>query len=90
MAENRHLPQLDVIKCLAIISVVILHSIPTFILKETFYQFYIGQAVIILITLMGVTMVISFDRSNSIKLKKTLSLYAEYIPKRILRLGIHF
>lgn len=85
--NDYYFPQIDFLKALAIISVIILHSLPRTILILTFSQFHIWQAVPILIILMGITSGISFTRMYS---RYERIKYKAYFTNRIKRIVIPF
>lgn len=75
--------QIDIIKGLAIISVILLHTIPENILIKTFSVFYIWQAVPIFLIIMGITLNISLSRKVHTNI---LQIYKQYILSRVKRL----
>jgi hypothetical protein len=78
-------PSIDTIKGLAIFSVLLLHIIPEKLLIYTFPSIHINQAVPVFIVIMGMTLMITFRRSdgcNNIKFFYNTS----YFDKKILRI----
>lgn len=82
-----YFPQIDILKTLAIISVILLHSLPSNILKMSFSQFHISQAVPILFILLGLTSGIYFAKKEA----KSQKIYnREYLFNRFKRIIIPF
>jgi len=68
--ESTYILQIDLMKGLCIIAVILLHTFPSNILISTFSQFHIWQAVPIFFILMGITTNISFNNKTSLYSKK--------------------
>ncbi len=63
--EKKHYPQIDIVKCFAIVSVILVHSIPHTIQLLFLFRLYIDQQVSMFLILMSLTKVISFSHSYS-------------------------
>jgi len=61
-SPKKYYPQIDYIKGLAILSVLLLHTIPSMYLIESYSTLYIWQAVPIFMIMMGITYHLSFVR----------------------------
>lgn len=85
---NARLLQIDLLKGLAIISVIILHLLPTNILVSSFAIFHIWQAVPIFLILMGFTSGLSFKRKEFTKLREIYT--RDYFISRLYRFGFPF
>ena len=83
-----HLLQIDLIKGLAIISVIITHSLPAFMLIRGFTNFYVWEAVPIFIVLMGVNAGMSFKRRGFSAFK--ISVLKPYFISRFERIVFPF
>ena len=84
----RYFPQLDIIKFLAITSVIILHSVSIQTLRETYSDFHILQAVPVFFIVSGITLAISHKQRGCLKLNE---FYAkEYMLLRCRRLLLPF
>lgn len=73
--------RIDIVKSLAILSVILLHSSPKYVLVNTFAQLHIWQAVPIFLVLMGYTFLLSMEN-------KEVSLKSFRIKKRLIRVII--
>lgn len=62
MDENKHYLQIDLIKAVAIVSVIILHSVPSSITASTISFFTMEQAVPVFLLIMGLNGTMSFKR----------------------------
>jgi peptidoglycan/LPS O-acetylase OafA/YrhL len=80
--------QIDLIKGLAMISVILLHTLPRPILIQTYSQFHIWQAVPIFFILMGITSGISFSRRGYTRIKQIYS--RKYFLRKFERLIVPF
>ena len=65
--HQSYIPQIDLLKGAAIISVVIQHSVTKNQLSQTFSQFHIWQAIPIFFIIMGLTSRIYFSQKNNIR-----------------------
>jgi len=83
MDEFKHYLQIDILKGLAIMSVIILHTIPAAVVKLPISVFTVYQAVPVFLILMAVTAVMSFKRRGY---NHILSIYPEYLKNRLKRL----
>lgn len=83
MDEFKHYLQIDILKGLAIISVIILHTIPSNMVKTPFSILTIYQAVPIFFVLMGTNAFMSFKRRNY---KSIAPIYPEYLRNRFKRI----
>ncbi len=84
---RKYYPQIDIIKGIAIISVILLHTFPERYLVSGFAQFYIWQAVPIFFVVMGLTLAISSDTS----INKITNLYSKkYFLSRFNRIIMPF
>jgi len=83
---SRYYPTIDLLKCLAIISVILLHTIPYDYLNRSLYQLHIYQAVPLFMVLTGVTLMITFGRpGHSGRLRDYFNLnYLGRKAKRII------
>lgn len=83
-----HIPQIDAVKALAIIGVLLTHQMNVPMLMRTYAQFHLNQTVIIFFILMGLTLTISVSKikGNSLRDFYTYS----YFKKRISRLILPF
>ena len=86
--EQKYYQQIDILKALAIISVVILHTIPEEYLYSTFAVFHIWQAVPVFMIIMGVNLAMSFKRREYHKLNEMYSL--DYLLRRFERIVYPF
>ena len=77
--NRRYIPSIDIVKALAIIGVLLTHTIDYHFLNLTGYIFHINQAVPVFMVLSGVTLMLTFGKSG-----KMYSL-VEYFRKRIRR-----
>ncbi|MGB9979489.1 acyltransferase family protein [Methanobacterium sp.] len=82
MNESKHYLQIDILKALAIISVIVIHSIPPNMVKHPLSIFVIYQAVPIFFVLMAVNAVMSFKRHNYNVLSR---IYPNYLKNRFER-----
>jgi len=62
-----YVPQIDFIRALAIISVILMHSVPYSTQVAAFSEFHIRQGVPIFFIAMGMTLLISFSRRRRAK-----------------------
>ncbi|WP_424355973.1 acyltransferase family protein [Methanobacterium sp. MBAC-LM] len=83
MNESRHYLQIDILKALAIISVIVLHTIPPNMVKHPVSIFIIYQAVPVFFVLMAVNALMSFKRRNYTVLS---SIYPNYLKSRFERI----
>lgn len=88
MNENKHYLQIDLIKALAIVSVLIIHSIPNYYSRLPISIFTIEQAVPVFLLIMGLNGTMSFKRRSYINLKQMYGL--EYFKHRLMRFLIPF
>lgn len=83
--------KIDIIKSLAIISVIILHLYPENLLKRIYYQFYIGQCVGVFIILIGMTSLVTFKEYRKRKRLSLKELYSkQYFVNKIKRIIMPF
>ncbi len=82
MDESRHYLQIDILKALAIISVIILHTIPSNMVRHPLSIFTIYQAVPIFFVLMATNAVMSFKRRNY---RDLTNIYPKYLKSRFKR-----
>ncbi len=80
MDESKYYLQIDILKALAIISVIILHILPSNIVKNPIFIFTIGQAVPIFFVLMATNAFMSFKRRRYGSL-----LHSTYLKTRFKR-----
>jgi len=86
--NSTYFPQIDLLKGFAIVSVILLHTIPSSLLIKTFSQFYIWQAVPIFFILMGFTSMLSFSHKKFNNIK---SFYWEnYLIGKFRRIFVPF
>lgn len=83
MDEFKHYLQIDILKALAIISVIILHTIPVNMVKNPVSIFTIYQAVPIFFVLMAANALMSFKRHDY---KVLASIYPKYLKNRFERI----
>ena len=83
MDESRRYLQIDILKALAIISVIILHTIPSNMVRHPLSAFTIYQAVPIFFILMATNAVMSFKRRNYTALS---GVYPNYLKSRFERI----
>lgn len=88
MDENVYYLQIDLIKAIAIISVIILHTLPSAIIKYPILAFTIYQAIPVLFIIMGINTASSFKRRGYLTLSQILSL--TYFKNRFKRLILPF
>lgn len=87
--NGNHVEQIDIVKALAIISIIISHTLSIDMLRRTESQFHINEAVILFFIIMGITLTISFNKiKGNITLKKLYS--KQYFLKKFDRLIIPF
>ncbi len=72
--KQLYYPQIDLMKCLAIILIIVLHTVPTKVLGLTYADFHIWQAVPVFLVIMGITSVISYERLSYTRLGEYYSL----------------
>ncbi len=79
--KKHHLLQIDLLKGLAIISIILLHTValPAYLLPTL----YLGQAIPIFMVIMGINFGLSQEKSN-------MQTYLMYLQKRFTRFGIPF
>ena len=82
MDESRRYLQIDILKALAIISVIVLHTIPSNMVKHPLSIFTIYQAVPIFFVLMAINALMSFKRHNYTTLS---NIYPKYLKSRFKR-----
>ena len=82
-----YLPQVDLLKGFAIISVILLHTLSLDLLIITFSQFHIWQAVPFFFILMGFTSMLSFNHK---KFKFNNNYWRNYLKGRFRRIFIPF
>jgi len=84
--HSRYYPQLDFVKGLAIICVILLHSVPIVIQKNGFGQFYLQSAIPVFFIVIGITTVLSFEKiSASVQsLSARLRIYYSGRFKRLI------
>lgn len=87
-AGSIYFPQLDLIKGVAIISVILLHTLPRNILVAIFAHFHIWQAVPVFFILIGITLAISYSRREAGKIGQIYS--KSYFLSRVERVVIPF
>lgn len=83
MNEYKHYLQIDILKALAIISVIILHTIPTDMVRHPLSIFTVYQAVPIFFVLMATNALMSFKRHNYMNLSR---IYPNYLKGRFQRI----
>ncbi|PKL66553.1 MAG: hypothetical protein CVV28_10440 [Methanobacteriales archaeon HGW-Methanobacteriales-1] len=88
MNENKYYYQLDILKGLAIISVIILHTIPIYLIKTPIIVFSILTAVPVFFFIMGLNSSMSFRRKNYFELDQLYS--KSYFKGRFKRLIVPF
>lgn len=84
MNESKHYLQIDILKALAIIAVIVLHSIPPNMVKHPLSIFVIYQAVPIFFVLMAANALMSFKRHNYTTLS---TIYPKYLKSRFERIA---
>ena len=82
MNEFKHYLQIDILKALAIISIIVLHTIPSNMVKHPMSIFIIYQAVPIFFILMAINASMSFKRH---KYDVLTSVYPDYLKGRFER-----
>lgn len=86
--KSYHLLQIDILKGLAIIAVLLWHSVPIDIQQKTLFEFYIGQSIPIFLVLMGLNYGMSFSRK---RYHQSSSVYSrKYLLKQFKRFVIPF
>jgi hypothetical protein len=83
-----HYPQIDFVKTLAITSVILLHSLPAYILLDTYSAFHISQAIPTFIIITGLVWYLSFNKATKHTLKESYNRL--YFKKKIKRFIIPF
>lgn len=87
MKQNR-LVQIDILKGIAILFVIIAHSLPSRILGKILYLFYLEQAVPVFVIIMGINLFFSLQKNKSLKFR---DIYTKlYFKKRAARILIPF
>jgi len=71
--QRKYLPQVDFLKGLAILSVIVLHSAPSQCLYMVWAHFHIWQAVPVFVILMGVTSNLAVSHGGVLTLRQSLS-----------------
>lgn len=61
---DKYYPQTDILKCFAIISVVIIHSVSPEFLKDSYAVFHFWQAVPVFLVIMGINLAVSYSKRN--------------------------
>lgn len=64
LMNNKYYFQIDILKCTAIISVIVIHSIPAELLETSYSIFHFWQAVPIFLVIMGVNLYNSYSKLN--------------------------
>lgn len=82
MDESIYYLQIDILKALAILSVIILHTVPSNMVKHPLSIFTIYQAVPIFFVLMATNALMSFKRHNYTTLS---NIYPKYLKSRFKR-----
>jgi peptidoglycan/LPS O-acetylase OafA/YrhL len=88
MDENKHYLEIDLIKAFAIVSVIILHSVPSSITASTISFFTMEQAVPVFLLIMGLNGTMSFKRRGFTSLNQMYSW--NHFQRRLKRLLIPF
>ena len=88
MDENKHYLQIDIIKALAIVSVIIVHTVPTYISSSLLSTFTLEQAVPVFLLIMGLNAGMSFKRRGFTTLSQMYSW--NYFQIRLTRFLIPF
>ncbi|MCZ3367496.1 MULTISPECIES: acyltransferase family protein [Methanobacterium] len=84
MNKSKYYAQIDFLKALAIISVIILHTIPSNTVTNPISVFSIYQAVPIFLVLMGTNTLMSFKRHNY---QVLINIYPPYLKNRFERVA---
>lgn len=85
MSSPHYMLQIDLLKGLAIISVLMLHTLPASILAASAFHFHIAQAVPIFIVLMSFSAYRSFGRKVEPTTHLLLDFYPRYLRERTIR-----
>ncbi len=85
--SQKHIPAIDFIKGIAIIFVILLHSIPKQALESILAIFHLWQAVPLFFIIMGYNMALSFRRRGYTSLA---SYMEEYVYRRLKRIAPPF
>lgn len=86
--SKKYFPQIDILKGLLIISVLIMHAFPLDLLQKAFYLLHVGQAIPIFIIILGFNQAISFSKDE--KFIINVIYYHQYLKKKIVRIIIPF
>lgn len=86
--EKKHYLQIDILKGLAILAVIVLHTIPGNLVRNPLSIFTVYQAVPIFFVIMGLNAAMSFKRHNYLTLDKMYN--KNYIKSRFERLFYPF
>ena len=65
-----HFQQIDFIKTIAIIAVILLHSLPAYVLLDTYSAFHVSQAIPVFIIVSGLVWYLSFNKAATHTLKE--------------------
>ncbi|OGY16985.1 MAG: hypothetical protein A2784_04065 [Candidatus Chisholmbacteria bacterium RIFCSPHIGHO2_01_FULL_48_12] len=82
-----HLFSIDLLKGLAIIAVLLWHSVPLDIQQQTLFEFHVGQSIPIFLVLMGLNYGMSFARK---KYHRGVIYPRQFLFKQLKRFGIPF
>jgi peptidoglycan/LPS O-acetylase OafA/YrhL len=81
---DKYYPQIDTVKSLAIISVIILHTVSSALLTKSYAIFYVWQAVPVFLVVIGVNLSVSYSKYNLTSLKQYYSRNFLHRCKRVL------
>lgn len=88
-SQSKYFPIIDVVKGLAIISVILLHTIPVYIDVYTLYLFHIYQAVPMFMFITGITVMITFSKTSAYTTIKDF-YNKKYFGKKVTRIVYPF
>lgn len=86
--NSTYFPNIDLLKGLAILSVILLHTVSKSVLIKTFSQFHIWQAVPVFFILMGFTSMLSFSHKKFYDIRTFY--WRQYLIKRLKRIFVPF
>jgi len=78
--KGLRIPQIDFIKAIAIIAILVIHSVPSDILFAAHAPFHLWQAIPVFMVIAGITSTLSSTKQN-----RTLRLSTEYSLEKILK-----
>src|SRR5512137_3042579 len=88
MNKLQYYHQIDFIKTMAITAVILLHSLPAYVLSDIYSPFYISQAIPVFIMVSGIVWYLSFNKTTNHTLKDSYT--PAYFKQKIRRFIVPF